>query len=99
VRPEHKSVFMDKPLTGILTLGYDPQKKKYVATWMDSVSSYLWKYEATMDLDRQDRRKVSDDGIPRVATVGRCVNLPAGGSEIHAARFQRVQRPWRRAAR
>jgi len=46
---EHKGDFFGTPFTGILTLGYDPQNKKYLGTWVDSVTSYLWKYEGTVD--------------------------------------------------
>ena len=46
---EGKGEMMNMPFTSVLTLGYDPDKKKYVGTWVDSMSSYLWKYEGTVD--------------------------------------------------
>jgi hypothetical protein len=36
-------------VTAIQTIGYDPAKKKYVGTWVDSVTTYMWKYEGTVD--------------------------------------------------
>jgi hypothetical protein len=33
----------------IQTIGYDSEKKKYVGTWIDSMLSYLWRYDGTVD--------------------------------------------------
>lgn len=33
----------------VQSIGYDPEKKKYVGTWVDSMSSHMWKYEGTVD--------------------------------------------------
>ena len=46
---EDKGTFMDKPFTGILTLGYSPEQKQYVATWVDSMASHLWTYAGSVD--------------------------------------------------
>jgi hypothetical protein len=32
-----------------LTLGYDVQRQRYVGTWIDSMSGYLWRYEGNVD--------------------------------------------------
>ena len=38
---EHTGSFQGQPFTGILTLGYDAEKRSYVGTWIDSMSPYL----------------------------------------------------------
>jgi hypothetical protein len=37
------------PMKGILTLGYEPEKKKYVATFISSGMTRLWTYEGSLD--------------------------------------------------
>lgn len=35
--------------TSIMTLGYDPQKDRFVGTWVGSMMTHLWVYEGTLD--------------------------------------------------
>jgi hypothetical protein len=37
-----------------------------------------------LDLDRNDRGQVADNGRPAIARIGRRIHLPAGRAEIHA---------------
>jgi hypothetical protein len=46
---EMKSDIMGTPVTGIMTLGYDPNTKKYIGSWVCSMDGHLWKYEGTVD--------------------------------------------------
>jgi hypothetical protein len=46
---ESKTTVMEMPMHGVFTLGYDPQTKKYVGTWVDSMTDYMWHYTGTVD--------------------------------------------------
>jgi hypothetical protein len=35
--------------TTVLTLGYDPQKQRYVGTWVGSMMTHLWIYDGALD--------------------------------------------------
>ncbi len=37
------------PATTLLTLGYDPQRQRYVGTWIGSMMTHLWVYDGTLD--------------------------------------------------
>jgi hypothetical protein len=38
-----------EPTTTIMTLGYDPQKQRYVGTFLGSMMTYLWVYDGGLD--------------------------------------------------
>jgi hypothetical protein len=46
---EMKGECMGVPVAGVMTIGYDAQKKKYVGTWVCNMCECLWKYEGTLD--------------------------------------------------
>ena len=35
--------------TMLLTLGYDPQKQRYLGTWIGSMMTHLWVYDGALD--------------------------------------------------
>src|SRR5690606_19546068 len=40
---------MGQPMNAVQTIGYDPEKKKYIGTWVDSMMHHMWKYEGEVD--------------------------------------------------
>jgi hypothetical protein len=46
---EGKGEVMGMKMQHLMTLGYDPEKKKYIGTWVDSMMGHMWKYEGTVD--------------------------------------------------
>lgn len=40
---------MGAPMTGVQTIGYDVARKKYVGSWVDSMSGHMWVYEGSVD--------------------------------------------------
>ena len=65
---EGQSEMMGMKMGSVLTLGYAPERQKYVGTWIDSMTSYLWKYEGTVD---------ETGKVLTLETVGPC-HLAAG---------------------
>jgi hypothetical protein len=46
---ENKGTAFDMPFTGVMTLGYSPEKKKYVGTWIDSMNSHMLSLEGAVN--------------------------------------------------
>jgi hypothetical protein len=46
---ENKGEFQGKQFTGIFTVGYDADAKKFVGSWIDNCSDYMWHYKGDVD--------------------------------------------------
>jgi hypothetical protein len=53
VQAEGETEMMGSPTTTLMTLGYDPQKQRFVGTWLGSLMTYLWVYDGELDSDGQ----------------------------------------------
>jgi hypothetical protein len=58
---ETKTTMMGVPFSGILSLGYDPQKKHFNGTWIDSMGGHLWVYKGTLN-DAGDTMTLETEG-------------------------------------
>jgi hypothetical protein len=70
---ENKGEFAGQPFTGLQTLGFDPEKGKFVGTWVDSVNNYMWVYEGELDAAK---KKLT------LRTKGKCPMNPDGLSNF-----------------
>jgi len=52
----------------VVTLGYDPQRERFVGTWIGSMMAYLWIYEGT--LDESGRKLILDTTGPDMSGKG-----------------------------
>jgi hypothetical protein len=55
--------------TTLMTLGYDPQRQRYVGTWVGSMMNYLWVYDGELDADERVLTLASDG--PAMSTEGK----------------------------
>jgi hypothetical protein len=46
---ESTAEMMGTKITAVQTIGFDPATSKYVGTWVDSMTSHMWKYEGSVD--------------------------------------------------
>jgi len=51
LQQEYKGDMMGSPFTGINIIGYDNHTKKYVSTWIDSMSTGIYYFEGTASKD------------------------------------------------
>jgi hypothetical protein len=49
IQMSFNATFMGKPFSGLATTGYDRGKKKFVGTWIDSMSTGMMRSEGTAD--------------------------------------------------
>ena len=70
------------PATMIMTLGYDPAKKRFVGTFIGSMMTNLWVYEGELERQRADARR-----------RGAELHRPEQDGEVSGHRRDRVRRP------
>jgi hypothetical protein len=46
---EYETEMMGMKINALQTIGYDPKKKKYVGTWIDSMFNHKWDYVGEVD--------------------------------------------------
>jgi hypothetical protein len=80
----------------VMTLGYDPEKGRYVGTWVGSMMTWLWLYEGTLDADQRvltldtEGPSFSAEGQPVPGKLARYRDSIESVSEDHRVLTSRV---------
>ena len=76
----------------LMTLGYDPQKNRYIGTWVGSMMTHLWLYDGSLD----DGKKVltlnsEGPGMKGDGTMAKYQDVIEFKSDDHRVLTARVQ--------
>jgi hypothetical protein len=84
-----------------LTLGYDPQKGKFVGTWLGSMMTYLWVYAGTLDAagEKLTLETVGPNCEPggdagKTANFREVVEMRADGQRFFSSSMQQPDGSW-----
>jgi hypothetical protein len=82
----------------ILTLGYDPQKQRFVGTWVGSMMTHLWVYQGaledhTLTLETEGPDMSGSGGMGRYRDV---IDIESGDSRVLSSYFQGPDGAWQR---
>lgn len=86
------------PTTTLMTLGYDPQKKRFVGTFLGSMMTHLWIYEGS--LDAGGKALTLDTEGPDMSSPGRMakyqdvIEFKSDDHRTLTSRFEGVDGQW-----
>ena len=46
---EIEAEMMDRPFRTVQILGFDPHKERFIGSWVDTMTSFMWHYEGTLN--------------------------------------------------
>jgi hypothetical protein len=83
----------------LMTLGYDPQKQKYVGTWVGSMMAHLWMYEGAMDAEgkaltlNSEGPNCAEEG--KLATYKDVIEFPSDYHRVQTSYMLSDEGEWR----
>lgn len=83
LRSDYESEFMGQPFRGHCTLGYDPEKKEYVSTWIDTMSPGFFHFRGNFEGDTLEMKGRAFDCMLKMETNYRT-------TEVHKSPNERV---------
>lgn len=85
-------------MKSIITLGYDPDKKKFVGSFIATMMSSFWIYEGTLDKDGKTLRLASEgprfDGKPGMGQYEDVIERVSDDEYLFRGRFKSDDGTW-----
>ena len=95
---ELKATIADVPFTGILTLGFDGEKKKFVGAWIDSMHSHLVQMEGTRDAAGKTLTLLAEGPNPaapgKLSKYKEVIELKSKDHKVHTSSIQGEDGKW-----
>lgn len=86
------------PFTAVMTLGYDPEKKRFVGTWVGSIMTRLWIYDGELDADGRKLSLYSEgSSMSGDGTMGKyrdAIEVVSGDHRTMTSEFQGEDGSW-----
>ncbi len=97
---ETTTTMMGAPYSGILSLGYDPQEKHFIGTWIDSFGGHLWVYKGTLNEDRNtltlETKGPSLEGPDKTARYKEIIQITRNDSRTFTSSMETDEGTWMR---
>lgn len=95
---ESVSDSLEMPFSSIFTVGYNPEKAKYIGTWVDTMTSKLWSYEGTLEEGRK-LVLMTDGSCPATPDPDRAIRetteLKSPDHKVFTSEMQQEDGSWR----
>ncbi len=84
--------------TTMMTVGYDPQKQRYVGTYIGSMMNYLWVYDGELDADARVLTLAADgpafDGSDNMAKYRDVTEFKSDDHRVFTSSVQGADGAW-----
>lgn len=84
--------------SSVMTLGYDPEKKRFVGTWIGSIMTRLWIYDGELDADGRKLSLYSEgpsmSGDGTMAKYRDAIEIVSGDHRIMTSEYQGEDGSW-----